>query len=146
MSRAPRSPSGRTNSQFTLSLVGEPYDHYRIEASQDLVHWVVVTNLLPTVGPLPFVDPDASLYPRRFYRPALQLTPSQVSGPRLLARGGFQFSFTADVGRYYQVSASTNLWDWVVLTNLAAPASNVLFLDPAAPGYPRRFYQARPTP
>ena len=136
----------RTNNQFTLSLVGEPYDHYRIEASQDLVHWVVVTNLLPTNGPLPFVDPDAGLYPRRFYRSALQLTPPQVSSPSWLANGPFQFSFTADVGRYYQLLASTNLKTWVVLTNLAAPASNVIFLDPAAHSYPRRFYQARPLP
>jgi hypothetical protein len=137
---------GRTNTQFTLNLVGEPYDYYRIEASQDLVHWVLVTNLLPIEGPLPFVDPDAGKYPRRFYRPVLDLASPQVSGSRFLSSGSFQFSFTADVGRYYQVSASTNLRDWLVLTNLAAPASNILFLDSAASAYPRRFYQARPTP
>ena len=67
-------------------------------------------------------------------------------GARRLSNGPFQFNFTADVGRYYQLLASTNLREWVVLTNLAAPASNVLFLDPAAPNYPYRFYQARPSP
>jgi len=136
----------RTNNQFTLSLIGEPYDHYRIEASQDLIHWVAVTNLLPTNGPLPFIDPDAAFYSRRFYRSVLQLTAPQFSSLRRLSNGPFQFNFTADVGRYYQLVASTNLREWVVLTNLAAPASNVLFLDPAAPNYPYRFYQARPSP
>jgi len=135
-----------TNNQITLNLVGEPYDRYGIEASQDLIHWVGVTNLLPTNGPLPFLDPDAALYLHRFYRATLQLTPPQVSTPRWRQSGAFQFSFTSDVGRYYQVLATTNLKDWVVLTNMAATASNVLFLDPAATNYARRFYQPRPLP
>ncbi|MDB6019020.1 MAG: putative peptidase [Pedosphaera sp.] len=136
----------RTNNQFTLSLVGEPYDQYRIEASQDLIHWLPVTNLLATNGVLPFIDPDAGLYPYRFYRSVLQLTPSLISSPNLLSNGSFQFTFTADVGRYYQLLASTNLQDWMVLTNLAATTSNVLFLDLAASNYPYRFYKTLPSP
>ena len=136
----------RANGQFILSLTGEPYDHYRIEASQDLVHWIVITNLLPTSGPLPFVDPDAHLYSRRFYRPVWQVAAPRLASPIRLANGAFQVSFNADIGRYYKVLASTNLHDWVVLTNVAAVSGNVLFLDSSATNYPRRFYQALPTP
>ncbi|HZQ48552.1 MAG TPA: hypothetical protein VFC07_16160, partial [Verrucomicrobiae bacterium] len=70
----------------------------------------------------------------------------QLSLPTRLSNGPFQFSFTADVGRYYQLLASTNLKNWVVLTNLPATSSNVIFLDSTAPSYPFRFYQVRPSP
>jgi hypothetical protein len=136
----------RTNNGYGLTLLGEPYDRFAIMASQDLEHWVLVTNLVPTNGPLPFIDPDAGLYSHRFYRSVLQLTPSQFSLARSLSNGSFQFNFTADPGRYYQLLASTNLLDWVILTNLPAPASNVLFLDPAAAGFPHRFYRVVPAP
>jgi hypothetical protein len=136
----------RTNNSLVLSLAGEPYDRYGIEASSDLVHWTLITNLIPTNGPLPFIDPEAAAHPVRFYRCALQLPVPQFSGFHFSSNGGFQFNFNADVGRYYQVLASTNLADWLVLTNAAAPGSNVLFIDPAAADYPQRFYLARPSP
>jgi hypothetical protein len=136
----------KAGNQIRLTITGEPYDRYLIEASQDLIHWTVLTNVVPTNGPLPFLDSDAALYPRRFYRAVLQLNAPEISAARLMPNGSFQFNFTADVGRYYQFMASTNLRDWTVLTNLAAPASNVIFFDSSAPAYPRRFYQVRPMP
>jgi hypothetical protein len=131
---------------LVLRLVAEPYDYYRIEASQDLIHWMDVTNLVPTNGPQLFTDPDAALYSHRFYRPIIEVTPPRILSQQRFPTGPYQFSFSSEVGRYYQVLGSTNLQDWVVLTNVAAISSNILFWDPSAGNYPRRFYQPRPHP
>ncbi len=55
-------------------------------------------------------------------------------------------SFSGDIGRNYQVLASTNLVDWVVLTNMTATGLSTTFTDSGASSYPRRFYRARPSP
>jgi hypothetical protein len=135
-----------TNSQFQLGLLGEPYEHYRIEASQDLVHWTLVTNLIPTNGILPFIDPDASLYPYRFYRSVLEGAAPQLSSTRFLPGGLFQLDVAASVGRRCEVSASTNLTDWNTLTNLVMTEPALRVVDPAAGDLPRRFYRARLLP
>jgi uncharacterized repeat protein (TIGR01451 family) len=137
---------GWTNGQLWCSLLGEPSEHYRIQASQDLVNWVTLTNLIPANGPLPFVDPDAAYLPQRFYRAVLQLTLPQISSPAFLSNGGLQLNFSGDVGRNYQVLASTNLVDWVVLTNMTATGLSTTFTDSDASGYPCRFYRACPSP
>ncbi len=129
-----------------MALLGEPYERYRIEASQDLVHWTVVTNLIPTNGILPFIDPDASLYPYRFYRSVLVGAAPQLSSAFFLPGGQFQLDLAAGVGRRCEVSASTNLTDWVALTNLIMTEPALLVLDPAAGSFPQRFYRARLLP
>jgi hypothetical protein len=137
---------GWTNGQLGCSLLGEPSEHYRIEASPDLVHWVTLTNLIPVSGPLAFLDPDAVHFPQRFYRAVLQITLPQISSPSFLANAGLQLNFSGDIGRSYQVLASTNLADWVVLTNMTATGLSTPFTDAGASAYARRFYRARPSP
>jgi hypothetical protein len=39
-----------------------------IEASTNLVSWIALTNLLPSVDVVRFVDPDSPAYQYRFYR------------------------------------------------------------------------------
>jgi hypothetical protein len=41
----------------------------------------------------------------------------------------------------YAVQASTNLVNWVTITNVTSPTSPILISDPQAPNYPRRFYR-----
>ncbi len=136
----------QTNSQLQLGLLGEPYERYRIEASQDLVHWTVVTNLIPRIGPLPFIDPDAAFYPYRFYRSVLEGAAPQLSSARFQAGGQFQLDLAANVGRRCEVSASTNLTDWVALTNLIMTEPSLRVIDTSAGDFPRRFYRARVLP
>jgi len=136
----------QTNGQLQLSLQGKPYERYTILASQDLVHWTALTNLIATNGVLPFIDPNASLYPYRFYRAALQITWPQISSPHLVPGAGFQLSYPGDVGRIYQVLASTNLVDWSILTNVTSVTTSNFFNDPDAINYRWRFYRARPAP
>jgi hypothetical protein len=137
-----------TNGQLQLGLLGEPYERYRIEASQDLVLWTTLTNLMPrsTFGPLPFIDPDASLYSYRFYRSVLVGAAPQLSSARFLAGGEFQLDLAANVGRRCEVSASTNLTDWVALTNLIMTEPALRVIDTSAGDFPRRFYRARVLP
>jgi hypothetical protein len=56
--------------------------------------------------------------------------------------GTFLFAVNGAIpGQDYQFQASTNLVDWVVLTNMSATSSQFQFVDPAAPGYWHRFYR-----
>ena len=56
-----------------------------------------------------------------------------------------QFTVSGTIpGQDYQVLTSTNLVDWVVLTNMTATGPGTTFTDYGAANYPRRFYRARP--
>lgn len=53
------------------ALQGIPGGRYLIQASTDLTHWLnIQTNSTDVFGTLDFVDPEAGLYPVRFYRGA----------------------------------------------------------------------------
>jgi hypothetical protein len=59
-----------------LSLRGQPGSHYDIEASADLITWILITTVtIPEAGSLMVSDPDAADYPRRFYRTRQRLNP-----------------------------------------------------------------------
>lgn len=45
-------------------------------------------------------------------------------------------------GLLYTVQASTNLMDWVMVTNVFAPNGTAALIDPAAMGHGHRFYRA----
>ena len=105
-----------------------------------------MTNLIPTNGLLPFIDPNASLYTHRFYRSTLRGTSPLLSSARFLPGGLFQFDVAADVGRRCEVSASTNLADWVALTNMVMTEPALRVVDPTAAGFSLRFYRARLLP
>jgi len=49
---------------------------------------------------------------------------------------------SAEAGYNYEIRASTNLLDWLALTNLLAPNTLFQFNDPTATNFPRRFYRA----
>ena len=51
-----------------LLLNSLPGLNYEIEASTDLVSWLIITNFTPTNSPFYFSDPQAKSYKRRFYR------------------------------------------------------------------------------
>ena len=58
------------NGDYQLQLTGEPGREYTIQASTNLMHWVTLTTLTSPEGLAWFIDADAKLYPRRFYRAA----------------------------------------------------------------------------
>jgi len=59
------------NGAFQLSLRGEPYQRYRLEASEDLLSWTALTTLQASpTGELMFADGTTGLR-QRFYRPRI---------------------------------------------------------------------------
>lgn len=67
-------------------------------------------------------------------------SPPQVTALRLSGRGVFQFGLSHAVGSDFSVLASTNLVDWLVLSNVVP---HLQFYDPDAAKYPERFYRLR---
>ncbi len=130
-----------TNGQVRLLLVGEPYERYRIEASQDFVIWVPLTNLLFTNLNMEFVDPDAASFTHRFYRSAWVMPEARMQALPSAPAGPFKMAVAGDVGRTYRVLASTNLSDWILLTNLVLTNTSTPFTDPQSALFDRRFYR-----
>jgi hypothetical protein len=120
--------------------VGEPWRSYRIEASEDLIHWQALTNVLATNLLMLLVDADAPNFSHRFYR-AAQVKPIPEIGSPHLASNQFLFTLTGEVGRNYQLQASSNLVSWLTLTNVMMTNVTVPFIDAEAAKFPRRFYR-----
>ena len=51
-----------------LTLSGDAGATYRIEASDDLLHWTTLTDLVNRTGSMSFSDTEAAHHPKRFYR------------------------------------------------------------------------------
>ena len=72
------------------------------------------------------------------FAPAPPLAP-----PTLSASGQAGFGFSSRFGQGYTLLASTNLVDWVVVTNLVGNGSFMRIIDPMAPPPSMRFYKLR---
>ncbi len=135
-----------TNGPPQVTVTGEPFERYRLEASTDLVHWVALTNVVSSNGVMAIIDVDAALYPKRFYRAGLSLAPASVNSPQRSPGGLFQFNFAGELARRYEVQASTDLVTWISITNVLLTTSPTTFFDPATTHYSRRFYRVQPLP
>ena len=62
--------------------------------------------------------------------------------PAFFSGGAFQFTMSGSAGLTYDVQASTNLVDWITLTNFVSTNSLMSFCDPAASNFNHRFYRA----
>jgi hypothetical protein len=54
-----------------------------------------------------------------------------------------QLSLTADIGRVYALQSSSNLVQWVTLTNFFNQQSTFQFVDMNPGAWPQRFYRVR---
>ena len=62
-------PRQTDDGHFAFTLRGVPEGRYLIEASTNLVSWVVIsTNSLPATGTLEIFDPEARSFLQRYYR------------------------------------------------------------------------------
>jgi uncharacterized protein (TIGR03790 family) len=114
---------------------------YVIEASTDLQLWVPILSL-PGGGPFDFSDPDAVLFPRRFYRinavlpdPHPQLTLLGAPGQSHAA-----IQVTSASATPYLVQASADLTNWLTIATNTSGGS-MTFSDSNAAAYPVRFYR-----
>jgi hypothetical protein len=137
-----------SSGQFSFSVSGTSGFEYAVEASTNLVNWVVLeTNTVP----FNFVDTNAGQFSRRFYRvvPASDVIFTLPPAAGLLTSnfvntpGQFSFTVTGTAGYPYAVEASTNLVNWTILATNNAP---FIFVDTNASQFSRRFYRAVPAP
>ncbi len=64
-----------------------------------------------------------------------------VLGPVvLLSNGSVQVTFTGLAGRTYSIQASTDLMNWLTITNVTLSSTPGQFVDSAAPHFAQRFY------
>jgi hypothetical protein len=139
--------SGVLTNGFTLRLQGPAGFGYLIEASTNLVNWQPVQYVVATGSPTYFTDYYAPFYSQRFYRavPLSQVQPPvvpQFGAVRLVSGGGVQLTLTGGVGQTYNVEASTNLVNWVAVTNLVLSTGTGQFTDYSVTNCPQRFYRA----
>ena len=133
--------SAPTNGAARLTLAGEPWRSYRLEASEDLVRWTPVATLLCTNLLTDLVDADALLFPHRFYRAAQFVAAPSFESVSLTGDNQFQLILSGEAGRNYQLQTSTNLIFWTVLTNILMTNSSTPFVDPSVINFPQRFFR-----
>lgn len=136
---------------FTLQLHGTEGLGYLIQSSTNLVDWQPVQYVVLTNSSVYFTDYYAPFYSRRFYR-AVPLSQAQSQAvppvvPRfgavgLVSGGGVQVTLMGGVGQTYTVQASTNLVNWVAVTNLVLSTGAGQFTDYPVTNCPQRFYRA----
>ena len=122
-----------------------------IEASTNLVDWQPIQYVVAASAPTYFTDYYAPYYSQRFYRAVpLWQEQSQAATPvapqlgavRLISGGGVQITLTGGVGQAYTVQASTNLVNWVVVTNMMLPSGSGQFTDYSVTNCQQQFYRA----
>lgn len=69
------------------------------------------------------------------------IVPPKLGPIELLARGAALVTVTAAAGQTNSIQASTDLVNWLTFTNLVLTNVVGQFVDPSAPGFPRRFYR-----
>jgi len=126
--------------QYQLSLRAEPWRSYRLETSEDLIHWQPLTNLLATNLLTLLLDAPAPNLPQRFYRAAQFTFVPEISAAQL-GSNQFQFTLAGESGRNYQLQASTNLVTWTPLTNIFMTNVSLPFGDGDMLKFPARFYR-----
>jgi hypothetical protein len=145
---APSLGAGRFLSdwRFQLAVTGALGTNYTLQASTNLAQWVRVLDLSCTGSPTYVVDLEAKNFSRRFYRvapftgsPPLRL---DFASPAWRVTSGLALKLDGPLGKNYRIDASTNLLNWVPITNLPNTWVPFYFSDPQSTNYQRRFYRA----
>lgn len=64
-----------------------------------------------------------------------------LSARRFLPNHTMELGLSAQAGRNFEIQATTNFWDWTILTNLLTTNVTTIFTDPSATNYDQRFYR-----
>ena len=70
------------------------------------------------------------------------LPPPRLSSPTHQSNGQFRLTLVGETGRSYTIEASTNLANWIAVTNFVSATGTNEVTDPTAPNFSRRFYRA----
>jgi len=120
--------------------------HYAIQASEDLVDWRTIHEGVRVAAELmDFVDFQAVLFPRRFYRLALPDNPPGPTGLEIFrggVRGGAHLRVAALAGQSYRVEASQDLVSWrTIYQGVSMSTEPVDLINANAGLFARRYYR-----
>lgn len=123
-----------------------PGQQYEIQASQDLVVWTTLhEGICASSKPMDFVDSQAGLYPKRFYRLALPDNSAPPASVNIFRGGisvGARLRVSAWEGQHYRILASDDLATWTTIhEGISHSAEPVDLVDPEAGLHPKRFYR-----
>jgi hypothetical protein len=120
-----------------------------IEASTNLVNWLPIQTNALINGQVRFTDPQAVLFPKRFYRARFAF----ASSPQLLLHfnagnsdivsNGFGFNLSGMAGQTVVIEASTNLTSWTPIQTNSLLTGYYYFNDPSWANFSQRFYRVR---
>jgi len=124
----------RFNGTNIVGATSARYTRTGVQYSQAGNYSVVVSNLAGTI-----VSADALLT-------ILPAAPALFQIGALQSDGSLALSLGGDAGATYFVETSTNLVDWLVLTNISLTGPTAQFNIPATPSEPQRYFRARSAP
>jgi hypothetical protein len=135
-----------SDGSFQMAFYGDIGSQCVLQGSTNLVNWTPVLYFTCSNSPAVVVDTAGKNYTKRFYRIAPPTsTPQPILGfatPHPLTGGGLGLSLEGVPGLSYEVDFSTNLMNWLPLTNFGCTNWIMFFRDGAATNYSRRFYRA----
>jgi len=137
--------SSPSDNLILLSGLGLAGHTYEVQASQDLEHWSPLGNVAPdSSGSLSFLDSAAPSFSFRSYRLRDRTDASALLQIQFLPGQGMLLSSVGIPGHSYQVQASEDFINWLVLATVALDSSGSLsFLDSAAPSFSSRSYRLK---
>lgn len=137
--------------QFYFAAVAPAGHTYDILATQDFKLWLAIDSVTVDVsGRFKFLDPDALLYPARFY----QLHETTYTPPGSLpvfkdvkaTADGLRVAITGQAGHTYEILATPDFQTWGVIGALTAGLGGAGSATvPANPYFPFSFFQLRET-
>jgi len=136
-----------TNGEFKLTVSGGVLgQNYVLLASTNLVDWIPISGFVDTNPPVTIYDPNAAKYRWRFYRigpestaPAMQFGLNSVQP---FNSNGFNVVLYSLPGLNYEIEVSTNLVNWMVITNFVSTNSPCYLSIPIMTNAKQGFYRA----
>jgi hypothetical protein len=121
------------NGDNILGATSSSYTRTNAQLSDAGLYTVIISNEVEVIAS------DAAVLT------VTQIVPVTLSSVSIAEEGGFHFSLSGEAGATYTIETSTNLVDWLTLTNIVSVEGSIEFND-AAPAGSARFYRARSIP
>jgi len=128
-----------------VALLEVPEGGYAVATSVDGFTWT--NHILPTdlvMNGMSFVDNSLVVVGRNgaiLRSDPFPSAPITLGGQAVLTSSGFQFTAAGVAGRPIVIQGSTNLTDWVTLTNLVPSTESVQFVDSSSTNFSQKFYR-----
>lgn len=132
-----------------LQFLVPPATQYEIQASEDMKSWTRIRrDVSLSTNWIDYVDPQAAVLPKRFYRLALPDAP-QVPGvislvDGLFPEGALRLTPQVSPGERYQIQVSVDFFTWTTIhEGICSSAKPMDFVDAQARLFPNRYYRLR---